>query len=95
MASKGALVLPAGVALLIEEGALSIHHQGDIVIEGVPAQPLHTLTSDKGDIKLACPEEVAWRMETITAAQVRALAESYGACDYARYLLNMLEMEAR
>ena len=46
-------------------------------------------------LKLACPEEVAWRMETITADQVRALAKDYGACDYARYLLNMLEMEAQ
>ena len=46
-------------------------------------------------LKLACPEEVAWRMETITADQVRVLAEGYGACDYARYLLNMLEMEQR
>ena len=46
-------------------------------------------------LKLACPEEVAWRMGTITAAQVRALAENYGACEYARYLLNMLEMEQR
>ena len=56
MATKGALVLPAGVALHIEEGALSIQHQGDIIIEGVPAQPLHTLTSHKGDVKLSCPE---------------------------------------
>ena len=46
-------------------------------------------------LKLACPEEVAWRMETITADQVRSLAEEYGDCDYARYLLNILEMETR
>jgi hypothetical protein len=56
MATKGALILPAGVALHIEEGALSIKHQGDIIIEGVPAQPLHTLTSEKGDVKLSCPD---------------------------------------
>ena len=55
-AAKGALVLPAGVALHIQEGALSIEHEGDIVIEGVPAQPLHTLTSAKGDVRLSCPE---------------------------------------
>ena len=58
-AAKGALVLPAGVALHIEEGALSIEHEGDIVIEGVPAQPLHTLTSAKGDVKLCCPEALS------------------------------------
>ena len=59
MATKGALILPAGVALHIEEGALSIKHQGDIVIEGVPAQQLHTLTSEKGDVKLSCPDALS------------------------------------
>jgi hypothetical protein len=47
------------VALHIEEGALSIKHQGDIIIEGVPAQQLHTLTSEKGDVKLACPDTLS------------------------------------
>jgi len=47
------------VALHIEEGALSIKHQGDIVIEGVPAQQLHTLTSEKGDVKLSCPDALS------------------------------------
>jgi len=46
-------------------------------------------------LKLACPEEVAFRMKTITADQVRSLARSYGICDYAQYLLNMLKMEKR
>jgi glucose-1-phosphate thymidylyltransferase len=46
-------------------------------------------------LKMACPEEVAFRMETVTAEQVRVLAESYGDCDYAQYLLNMLKMEKR
>ena len=46
-------------------------------------------------LKLACPEEVAFRMETITADQLRVLARSYGICDYAKYLLNMLKIEKR
>jgi glucose-1-phosphate thymidylyltransferase len=54
----------------------------------------HVLEQRTG-LKLACPEEVAFRMETITADQVRTLAESYGNCDYARYLLNMLTMEKK
>ncbi|MBJ94707.1 MAG: hypothetical protein CMP23_09590 [Rickettsiales bacterium] len=70
MASKGALVLPAGVALQIEEGALSIHHQGDIVIEGVPAQPLHSLTSEKGDVKLACPDSLELKRVSAPAGTV-------------------------
>jgi glucose-1-phosphate thymidylyltransferase len=54
----------------------------------------HVLEQRTG-LKLACPEEVAFRMETITADQVRTLAESYGNCDYARYLFSMLTMEKK
>ena len=48
---------------------------------------------ERTGLKLASPEEVAFRMETITAAHVRVLADSYGDCDYARYLINMLKLE--
>ena len=46
-------------------------------------------------LKLACPEEVAFRMKTINAEQLFILAKSYGTCDYGQYLLSMLEMEKR
>jgi len=52
----------------------------------------HVLEQRTG-LKLACPEEVAFRMGCIKADQVRLLAESYGNCDYARYLLDLLAME--
>ena len=41
-------------------------------------------------LKIACPEEVAFRMGYIDAAQVRRLAEPLQQSAYGQYLLNML-----
>jgi glucose-1-phosphate thymidylyltransferase len=41
-------------------------------------------------LKIACPEEVAYRMGYIDAAQVRRLAEPVRQSAYGQYLLNML-----
>jgi glucose-1-phosphate thymidylyltransferase len=41
-------------------------------------------------LKIACPEEVAYRMGYIDAAQVRRLAEPLRQSAYGQYLLNML-----
>ena len=57
MASNGAFVLPAGVKLTLDGDALSIDNPGDIVIEGLPAQKLKTLTSG-GDVTLTPPKSV-------------------------------------
>ncbi len=58
MASNGAFVLPAGVKLTLDGDALSIDNPGDIVIEGLPAQKLKTLTSG-GDVTLTPPKSVS------------------------------------
>jgi glucose-1-phosphate thymidylyltransferase len=42
-------------------------------------------------LKVACPEEVAWRMGFIDAAQLRRLADQYGRCGYGDYLRSLLE----
>ena len=42
-------------------------------------------------LKIACPEEVAYRMGFIDAAQVRRLAEPLRQSAYGQYLLNMLQ----
>ncbi len=44
-------------------------------------------------LKIACPEEVAYRMNYITADDLRAIAAGIGSCDYADYLLNLLRWE--
>ena len=42
-------------------------------------------------LKIACLEEVAWRMGLISAEQVRELAAGYGQSSYGAYLLATLE----
>jgi glucose-1-phosphate thymidylyltransferase len=42
-------------------------------------------------LKIACPEEIAWRMGFIDAAQLEALARGLARSGYGQYLLNVLE----
>ena len=51
---------------------------------------MHTVEKRQG-LKIAVPEEVAWRMGYIDVAQVKSLAAAYKNNDYGRYLLKMLE----
>jgi glucose-1-phosphate thymidylyltransferase len=41
-------------------------------------------------LKIACPEEIAWRLGYITAEQVAALAQPIRKSGYGQYLLNIL-----
>jgi len=41
-------------------------------------------------LKIACPEEIAWRMGYISAAQLRALARPLAKSGYGEYLLRVL-----
>jgi glucose-1-phosphate thymidylyltransferase len=42
-------------------------------------------------LKIACPEEIAYRMGYIDAAKVEALAHALGKSGYGRYLLRLLQ----
>ena len=53
-------------------------------------QFIETIESRQG-LKVACPEELAWRKGYIDADQVRHLAQSLSGNGYGRYLLRMLE----
>jgi glucose-1-phosphate thymidylyltransferase len=46
---------------------------------------------ERQGLKLSCPEEVAYRMGFIDAAQLAALAEPLAGNSYGRYLLSILE----
>ncbi len=53
-------------------------------------QFIATLEHRQG-LKIACPEEIAWRNGWIDAAQVRRLAEPLSKNGYGQYLLRLLE----
>lgn len=46
---------------------------------------------DRQGLKIACVEEVAWRMGTIDDAQLRRLGETFGGTAYGQYLLGIVE----
>jgi glucose-1-phosphate thymidylyltransferase len=51
---------------------------------------IHTLEHRQG-LKVACPEEIAFRLGYIDAAQLRALAAKIAKSSYGKYLLRVLE----
>ena len=53
------------------------------------SQFFETLEKRQG-LKIACPEEIAYRMGYIDAAEVECLARTYKNNGYGQYLLNML-----
>lgn len=42
-------------------------------------------------LKVACPEEIAFNMGYVTAAEVKRRAQVLGATDYSRYLLDLID----
>jgi glucose-1-phosphate thymidylyltransferase len=50
------------------------------------------IVEQRQGLKVACPEEIAWRMGMIDAAQVEKLAEPMKKNEYGQYLLSMLKM---
>jgi len=54
---------------------------------------IETIEKRQG-LKVACPEEIAWRMGYITADELEALAAGLGGNAYARYLQSILREQA-
>jgi len=46
-------------------------------------------------LKIACPEEIAWRQEWITSAELEALAKPLLKSGYGEYLLDLLKYQDR
>jgi glucose-1-phosphate thymidylyltransferase len=57
------------------------------------AQFIETVESRQG-LKIACPEEIAWRMGYIDVEQLRRLAEPLRQNGYGQYLLDIIDREA-
>ena len=55
---------------------------------------IETIEQRQG-LKIACPEEIAYRMGYIDAAQVERLADALGKTGYGRYLRQLLQEQAR
>ncbi|MGE3316764.1 MAG: glucose-1-phosphate thymidylyltransferase RfbA [Planctomycetaceae bacterium] len=53
---------------------------------------VHVLETRQG-LKVACPEEIAWRMKYIDSDQLTRLADPMKKNSYGRYLLQLLERE--
>ncbi|MDP9268931.1 MAG: glucose-1-phosphate thymidylyltransferase RfbA [Acidobacteriota bacterium] len=51
---------------------------------------IQTLEKRQG-FKIACPEEIAYRLGYIDAQQLRAIAEEFSKSSYGRYLLGLLD----
>jgi glucose-1-phosphate thymidylyltransferase len=49
------------------------------------------IIEERQGLKVACPEEIAWRMGYIGAEQVAKLAEPMSKNDYGQYLLRLVE----
>jgi glucose-1-phosphate thymidylyltransferase len=48
---------------------------------------------DRQGLKIACPEEIAWRKGWISSSDVEQIGQSMDNNNYGRYLLNLLNRE--
>ncbi len=51
---------------------------------------IQTIEKRQG-LKVACPEEIAWRKKWISDSQLRALAAPLAKSGYGQYLINLLQ----
>ena len=56
----------------------------------IEASTFVSVLETRQGLKIACPEEIAWRMKWIDNGQVRTLAEPMKNNSYGRYLLDMI-----
>jgi glucose-1-phosphate thymidylyltransferase len=96
--SRGELEITDLNRLYLEQGQLSVEIMGrgyawldtgthESLLEA--GQFVATLENRQG-LKVACPEEIAWRQGWLSREQLDALARPYATNSYGRYLLGLL-----
>lgn len=96
---RGELEITDVNRIFLERGALDVQVMGrgdawldtgthDSLIEA--GQFIQTLEKRQG-LKIACPEEIAWRQKWIDSAQLVALAKPLAKSGYGQYLMRILE----
>ena len=45
------------------------------------------------DLKIGCPEEIAWKLNYINEDKLKELASKYSSSSYGKYLLKLLNKE--
>jgi glucose-1-phosphate thymidylyltransferase len=96
--ARGELEITDLNRLYLEQGALSVEMMGrgfawlDTGTHGslLDAGLYVRITEERQGLKIACPEEIAWRKGFIDSAQLEALAEPLRKSGYGDYLLNLL-----
>ena len=96
--ARGELEITDLNRLYLERGRLSVKTMGrgyawldtgthESMLEA--SQFIHTIERRQG-LKVACPEEIAWRNGWINAGQLEAMAQTLAKSGYGQYLLGLL-----
>jgi len=101
--ARGELEITDLNRLYLDEGAMSVEILGRgfaWLDTGTHASLLDAatyvrITEERQGLKIACPEEIAWRQGFIDADRLRTIAEPLRKSGYGEYLLKLLESPVR
>ncbi len=101
--ARGELEITDLNKLYLEEGTLQVEQLGRgyaWLDAGTPASLLQAATfvqtvQERQGLQIGCPEEIAFHMGFVGAAQLREEAQRLGKTDYGRYLLDLAEGRQR
>lgn len=100
--ARGELEITDVNRVYLRQGALTVERMGRgyaWLDTGTPASLLQAaefvrIVEERQSLKIACPEEIAFRMGFIDAGQLERLAAAYGRNAYGAYLARVLEDDA-